>query len=199
MEPISAFISIIGLLRMFKQEAGERKAKDHREFVAWLDAHQHNVLSDLVTRNVGLCTQMDELLREDRANVIARLDKLQEIIAALLGRIDGMGNITKAFMTEVLSGQCTSLLRQFVESGDTVMVYSDFGSQGYSLQFAESEQPIQVTEDRFLKCDLQNLNELGLLTAERNDSCLNYGITREAVRYVELLPKESIESMDALG
>src|SRR5262245_31565552 len=62
MEPVAALVSIVSLLRIFKQERGERTKADHQAFMDWLEDHRHEELKNLIVNTGALRTEVDKVL-----------------------------------------------------------------------------------------------------------------------------------------
>jgi hypothetical protein len=45
----TAFATIVGLISNFRQERGAAEQLDHRQFIEWLDYHQHQEIKDLIS------------------------------------------------------------------------------------------------------------------------------------------------------
>jgi hypothetical protein len=135
--------------------------------------------------------EVDNLLREDQAKMLQKLDQIGDILMKLLGRVDEFKGLAVAVAPNAqLSDQAVSILRQFVDSGEALFFYQRFGSREYSIQLPHGEM-IGVAEPRFLEDDLNQLVTLGLLTAElTGDNSANYGITRNATRFIAAIDQK---------
>ncbi|HWW01069.1 MAG TPA: hypothetical protein VNZ64_15335 [Candidatus Acidoferrum sp.] len=188
MEPLSAFTALISLLRIFKQERGERKKADHQAFMEWLDYHHHEELKNLIANTAVLRSEVDKILAADHAAMLAKLDDIQTIVATLLSRVDEFRGLSLAVVPDAeLSEQAVSILRQFAESGADLLHYANYGSGQFVL--SADAQMLTVSEPRFLKNDLDQLKTLGLLSLAEYNSEGNplFNLTRNGVRYLEAI------------
>lgn len=188
MEPAAAIASIVSLLRIFKQEQGERKEADHQAFMEWLEYHHHEELKNLIVNTAALSTEVDKVLAADHALMLQKLDGIQTIVATFLSRVDEFHGLSLAVAPDAqLSEQAMSVLRQFVHSGAEILYYASYGAGQFSLQ-PENGEPFGVTEPRFLKNDLDQLVELGLFSVEYNsDGNPLFGLTRSGIRYLQAI------------
>jgi hypothetical protein len=115
MEPVTALASIVSLLRIFKQERGERKKADHLAFVEWLNYHHHEELKDVIVNTAALRSAVDNILAADHALMLRKLYDIQTIVATLLSRVDEFRGISLAVAPDTqFSKQALSVLRQFM-------------------------------------------------------------------------------------
>jgi hypothetical protein len=193
MEPLSAFTTLVSLLRIFKQERGERKKADHQAFIEWLDYHHHEELKNLIVNTAALSTEVDKILAADHAAMIEKLDDIQTIVVTLLSRVDEFRGLSAAVAPDIqLSEQAVSVLRQFIHSGGETLFYATYGPGQFCLQ-PDNGEPLTVTEPRFLRNDLDQLTVLGLLSVRHNsEGNPLLGITRNGVRYLEAVDGKDI-------
>jgi hypothetical protein len=186
MEPVTAFVSIVSLLRIFKQERGDRKKVDHQAFMEWLDYHHHEELKNLIVNTAALRTEVDNILTADHAIMLHKLDDIQKIVATLLSRVDEFRGLSLAVAPDAqLSDQALSVLRQFVESKGETLLYASHGPGQFVLQ-PDNGEPFGITDPRFLKDDLEQLLGLGLLSVENDsDGSRILRLTRNALRYLQ--------------
>ncbi len=188
MEPLSLFTTLVSLLRIFKQERAERKKADHRAFMEWLDYHHHEELKNLIVNTAALRTEVDQILAADHAAMVDKLDQIQTIVATLLSRVNEFRGLSLAVAPDVqLSEQAVSVLRQFAHSGADILFYVNYGDGQFSLQ-AENGDPLEVTEPRFLRDDLNQLAALGLFSVLYNsEGNPLFSLTRNGQRYLETI------------
>lgn len=186
MEPAAAFASIVSLLRIFKQEQGDKKKANHQAFVEWLDHHRHEDLKNLIVNTAALRTEVDKILASDHALMLQKLDNIQAIVATLLSKVDEFRGLFSTFASDdQLSEQAVSVLRQFAHSGGEILYYSSYGGGQFSLQ-PDNGEPLEVTEPRFLKNDLEQLVTLGLFSVDYNSQGNPlFGLTRNGMRYLQ--------------
>jgi len=188
MEPAAAIASIVSLLRIFKQERGERKKADHQAFMEWLEHHRHEDLKNRLVNTAALRTEVDKVLTADHALMLQKLDHIETIVATLLSRVDEFHGLSLAIAPDAeISDQAVSVLRQFVESGGDILYYASYSAGQFSLQ-PDNGEPFGVTEPRFLENDLDQLVALGLLSVDYNsEGNPLFGLTRNGVRYLEAI------------
>ncbi len=188
MEPVAAFATIVGLLRIFKQERGDRNKADHQTFMEWLDYHHHEELKSLIVNTAALRTEVDKILAADHAAMLEKLDDIQTIVAQLLSRVDEFRGLSLAVAPGAsLSEQAVSVLRQFAHSGADFLFYANYGGGQFALQ-PENGAPLQVSEPRFLKNDLDQLVALGLFSVECNSQGDPlFSLTRNGMRYLQAI------------
>ena len=194
MEPLAAastFATLVGLLRIFRQERGGHKTLDHQEFVEWLQHHRHEDLKSLIVNTATLRTEVDNILRSDHAQILQKLDQVSEILVGLMSRVGEFRGLALAVAPNSdLSDQALSILRQFANTGANCFYYLDHGGGQFSLGVRNGGQ-FEVTEQRFLGDDLDKLVGLGLLMVELNpQGDPLYHITRNAVRFLKALDEE---------
>jgi hypothetical protein len=194
MEPLTAataFATIVGLLRIFRQEQGERERLNHQKFIEWVEYHRHEELKNLIVNNAALRAEVDNLLQADHAQMLGKLDRIEEILVSLVSRVDGLRDLALAVAPNTtLSEQAISILRQFVESGATQLIYGNHGGGSYYLNFVGGAGKHKVAEWRLLTDDLNQLVALQLLSvaehkSDGTKSSTVYCITRCAIRFLE--------------
>jgi hypothetical protein len=192
MSPLTAattFSTIVGLLRIFRQERGEREKLNHQNFIEWMENHRHEELKNLIVNNAALRTEVDNLLQADHVQMLGKLDHIEEILVSLVSGVDDLRGIALAIAPNAsLSEQAILILRQFVDSGDDRLIYNNFGGANFVIVCLQGSL-IEVTEPRLIADDLNQLVALQLLTVVEYDSEGRpiYGITRNAVRFMEVV------------
>ncbi len=194
MDPVTtstAFATIVGLIGLFKQEAGSQKGKDTKSFMEWLEHHRHEEIKDLILRTHGLSEEIDQLLSEEHQAILAKLNSLDNSIAALASHIAGLGGMVQAIHPgSELSEQAFYFLSTLVRSGAKRILYLPH-LNGVSFQL-DNGQELDVKEGRFLEDDLDGLVQLGLLTVSHGShSSRTYRITRNAAAYVNMCEQEA--------
>jgi hypothetical protein len=168
MEPVSAFATIVGLLRAFKQEMGETKKADRQQFLDWLAQHRHDEIKDFIANTAAVRAEVDIVMAGDHTVMVRKLDTIQEVLATLLSRVEGFQGLSAAIAPKAqLSEQAVWILKQFYDSGDDTLYFAHYGSGQFTLQTDKSE-PFTVMNTRFLRADLEQLVALGLLGGELN-------------------------------
>jgi hypothetical protein len=193
MEPLTtatAFATIVGLLRIFRQERGERERLNHQNFIEWVDYHGHEELKNLIANNAALRTEVDNLLQADHAQMLEKLDRIEDILVNLVSRVHGLREIALAVApNSTLSEQAISILREFVDSGADQIRYLSEGRGSIYMEFVGGDRKPDLTEPRLVTDDLNQLVALQLLSVEGHtpDGKTTYGITRNAVRYIAVV------------
>jgi hypothetical protein len=107
-----------------------------------------------------------------------------DILMKLLGRVDEFKGLAVAVAPNAqLSDQAVSILRQFVESGDSELIYKSHDGGKYYFCTDEGN-PMTVTEPSFISDDLRQLLALGLLNINDRSDATRYEITRSAARFI---------------
>ena len=189
MPPLTAattFATIVGLLRIFRQERGEQAKLNHQHFIEWVEYHHHEELKSLIVNNAALRTEVDKLLQADHTQMLEKLDRIEEILVSLMSRVDEFRGMALAVSANAdLSEQAISILRKFVESGDDKFICIGCPGGQFVLQLFKGGR-IEVTEPRFVKDDLNYLTALYLLAVDyHSQRGPAYRITRNAVRFIE--------------
>ena len=186
-DPISSFVSILGLLSIFKQERKAKEDQNREVFFRWLDEHRHQELKEFILRSSELPSEIDRALHEDTQVIIGKLEQIDTILASLLSNVESLSGIAHAVHPNAqVSDQALDILRLLVESGA-----QEFGKFGYGeqiiLPLTNGSGSIKVDDYRFLEDDLNTLTALGFLLYRQNSDGSQefYGITRSAVKYVQ--------------
>ena len=188
MEPLtgaSTFATIVSLLRMFKQERGDREKLTHQQFMEWIEYHRHEELKSLFANSAALRSEIDALLRSDHAEMAQKLDRIQEGVVELLGRVDLFRGLAMIVAPNAgVSEQSMFILREFVASGDDKFYCIGCPHGRFVLQLGRRGR-IEIAEPRFVRDDLDQLVGLQLLTmgySSNGDPV--YRITRAAVNFI---------------
>src|ERR1035438_606116 len=127
MNPITAsttLATIVGLICNYKQERGAKKDLDHRDFIEWLEYHRHEDIKNLITNTHGLQEEVNQLLREDHAEILKKLDSINEVLSQVLSRVSGFEVFAQKLGSGAeLSEQALSILHQFADSKLKQFVY----------------------------------------------------------------------------
>jgi len=109
--------TLIELLAIYRQERGARRDLDHRDFIEWLENHRHEEIKELITHTFHLQAQIDDLLRHDHAEILAKLDKVNQIVVDILAHVEGFSAITSKIAPDAgLSANAVQILAAFVQS-----------------------------------------------------------------------------------
>src|ERR1017187_1245547 len=156
MDPLtlaSAFATIVHLLGVYAQEHKDVKGLDHQKFVEWLQYHKHEQLVELICNTAAIQSEVDKLLRQDHALMMAKLDAIDTTLASLLSRVEGFGGLASAMVPSAqLSEQAVSILRQFVTSQSKW--FQRIMMRPGPMYCLENGGQIEYTEPRFIDDDL---------------------------------------------
>lgn len=192
MDPLTAsttFATIVSLISIFKQEQQGEKNDDREAFLGWLSTHRHEELKEFIIRSQEIGNEIDLALQQDHEVILAKLENMDEILATLLSRVEGIGGLARALHPNTeISEQAVNILRALVSS--TSSEFHKIMAMGHpaSLSLVHGGS-FSITEPRFLDDDLQTLLRLGLLRVRYggNTGTEFYGITRNAVKLVEAI------------
>ena len=84
----TTFATIVGLLRIFRQERGEREKLNHQNFIEWVAYHRHEDLKNIIVSNAALRTEVDNLLQAVHAKMFEKLDHIEEILVSMVSRVN---------------------------------------------------------------------------------------------------------------
>ena len=198
--PANALATIVQLLGMFTQERANAKNLDHQQFTEWLTFHKHEQLVQLICNHAAIRSEVDNLLRQDHAQIITKLDAISDSISSLLGRTQAVGALALAIAPEsALSDQAIFILRQLTNSSSRYLIYGEV-SNGCMFQLEQGDL-LQYYDHRFLLDDLETLVAYGLLAPKPTSSNFStcYRITRAGAQFIATLPANSTPTNDAGG
>lgn len=188
---ISSFVSLVGMLALFKQERGTTENLDHRKFMEWLDHHQHQELKDLISRTHHLSSEVDQLLLQDQREILRRFSALDTVLSSVLSRLEDFAGIATVLRPSAqISSQAIDILRLLAESDANG--FSILPLVGQKLLCLNSGQTYAVEEERFLPDDLAQLVACGLLLEDftsRGETL--YRLTRAGAEYAKQAPREN--------
>src|SRR5438105_15263360 len=87
----TAAATIRQLIGMFRQEKGARQDLTHKEFIEWLEYHRHEEVKELITHTFHLSNGVDELLRQDHAHIITKLNEANAMLTDILAHVKEFG------------------------------------------------------------------------------------------------------------
>jgi hypothetical protein len=192
MDPLiltSSFATIMGLVCNF---AGEQRAitnDEYNEFIIWLQNNHHNEIRNLIISNKLLSSGLGDLFKQSHADVLQRLNRLDEALASVAAHVDGFGSIAEAVRPGIkLSDQSVTILSQLNDSGGSKFLgLHTFDGSAY-LILDGNQGALEVEDLRFIEDDLCNLTELGYLRITLNSRGEKvYNITRQAAAFVIML------------
>lgn len=190
MEPVSAFATIVGLLATFKNERKIKSDNEYKEFIEWLNEHQHREIIDLLELNTNTTISIKALLNQDREMLLGKLESIDQMLASISSQIDGFGDLAQSLKPGFeLSEQALSILRQIEEAqASAFLVMKVMGGQIMMLLIDGNGSQIEYNEPRFLEDDYETMVSLGLLLQDFNSKGEPvYRITRQASKLVQLV------------
>ena len=186
MNPITAsttLATIVGLICNYKQERGAKKDLDHRDFIEWLEYHRHEDIKNLITNTHGLQEEVNQLLREDHAEILKKLDSINEVLSQVLSRVSGFEVFAQKLGSGAeLSEQALSILHQFADSKLKQFVYLTDRDE---LLLLPPPNLIIIEDVRFLHDDLHTLEMLDFIRVSDHSGNGDpiYSLTRSGVHY----------------
>jgi predicted transcriptional regulator len=187
MDPLTistAFATLVQLLGIYRQERGARRDLDHRDFIEWLENHRHEEIKELITRTFHLQSQIDDLLRQDHAEILTKLDEVNQIVFDILAHVEGFSAITSKVVPDAgISANAVQILVAFVQSRARVMVHT----KPDTIMFAEVGGGLEFPDSRFLSDDLASLEGLGLIAHNESSGAKGYyRLTRRGAQFIEM-------------
>ena len=123
MDPVTALATIVQLLGLFRQEKGQRTDLNHQQFIEWLEYHRHEELKDLITHTFHLSQEVDQLLHEDQAVILAKLNDVNGIVADILQHVEGLSSLAETLAPGAgLSDDAVAVGRLFCACAAKTMV-----------------------------------------------------------------------------
>ena len=182
---IAEFTTLVGLIATYKQLRDGREAKDEQAFKQWLIHHKFDALNEQIARSHHLNTELNDLLRQDTSDILAKLKTIEDVVLSVSKKIDGFEGIAATYSdTETLSDQAVSVLSLMEKSQEGTGILFEH-RQEYSLRLLPQEQgSIQPSENRFFREDVEHLVNLGWLAVidHTNDGHPKLQITRAGSR-----------------
>lgn len=180
----NAVAVIMQLIGLYRQEVGARKDLTHREFIEWLEHHRHEEIKNLITHTYHLESQVDELLRQDHAQIIAKLDQVNLIVADILARVDGLAVVAEKIVpVSGLSNDAIDILK-VVDRSKSGELFVPGGTT-----FHVDRVTYATENPKFFHSDLRSLVEHGFLfedfSAPANHAC--FRITRRGSEFLKLV------------
>lgn len=190
MEPLAlslAFASIIGLMSNFKSERKEKSDNEFQDFIYWLENKRHLQIKQLLEENKDFAEGVKNLLNRNQEDIINRLQEINNTLLLFSSKIDGLKEISHALAPNIeISDQAISIIDQLEKSGGSY--FSEMHVDGGTLfRIMDGKQGyIDIYESRFIKHDLQMLENLDLLIHDQSQGGKNlYHITRLALKLLE--------------
>lgn len=181
-----SFAMIVGLLSNFK---AERSSTDLNDFISWVKERYNEDIAASIERDQALSSKLTQILSSNHEKLIDELSKFDLLISSIADQFKELSGLARAVHPEsVFSDQAISILRQFVESGASVMmehkIMDRSGKNDYYLMEG-GHGKITYNEPRFIEDDLRILAGTGLLRFELTlKGTRRFLITRAAVSFI---------------
>ncbi len=189
MDPLSlasSFATIVGLIGQFRGERAGKTQPSLKDFQQWLEESHQNDIKSLLDQHSKMVEGIKIMLSEDRDIFLDKIQSINNALIAYSSHINGFSQIAEAIYPNFgLSDQAISILKQF-EYAEASKALDHHTRAGLLLIFIDGKGgSIEITEQKFLESDLNQLVNLGLLIHSLNSKGSNlYTITREASNLV---------------
>lgn len=184
----NSFAAIVGLLVTFQSTRDQANISD---FLEWLRENNNENTAIVIENDIELQRQLSAFIGQNHDEVMSQLSKLNNLMVSVASRMDGLSGLALKFNdTYGLSDQAIGVLRQFVNSKSKSIyrVETIDGEVNYLLM---SDGNIEYDDSRFIDADVQSLVDNKLITKEAlSSSDFSYGITRQAVVFIESLKSD---------
>lgn len=184
----NSFAAIVGLLVTFQSTRDQANISD---FLEWLRENNNENTAIVIENDIELQRQLSAFIGQNHDEVMSQLSKLNNLMVSVASRMDGLSGLASTFeLNNSLSDQAIGVLRQFVNSKSKSIyrVETIDGEVNYSLM---SDGNIEYDDSRFIDADVQSLVDKKLITKEAlSSSDFSYGITRQAVVFIESLKSD---------
>jgi hypothetical protein len=195
MGTITGFRLILSLISLFRQKRGQRESVKKEDFYAWLIEHKFQDVKDVITETFGMEIQIETLLQMNQEQLLARFDEVDQKLFCIMNSMQEFRSLIKIVAPQsILSEQEESILRQFVDSGDYVLIDTSGCSNPISWSTNRGIE-IKVKEIRYLNSNLQRLVALGFLLEGFNGHT-NYELTGDGIEYVNNLKKSMLSKQE---
>ena len=184
----NSFAAIVGLLVTFQSTRDQANISD---FLDWLRENNNENTAIVIENDIELQRQLSAFIGQNHDEVMSQLSKLNNLMVSVASRMDGLSGLASTFeLNNSLSDQAIGVLRQFVNSKSKSIyrVETIDGEVNYLLM---SDGNIEYDDSRFIDADVQSLVDNKLITKEAlSSSDFSYGITRQAVVFIESLKSD---------
>ena len=149
--------------------------------------HKFQEVKDCITKNFELEAQIENLLRQNHDELLARFNNVDEQLLRIMYSITEFRDIIQQIAPQViLTKQEENILNQFVNSGSNYLI--DYFNLSTPINWKAGDIKIQVENTRTLNSSLERLASLGFLLPKKNSQGgVNYGLTEQAFDYVKNL------------
>jgi hypothetical protein len=182
----------VQLIAIYRQERGARKDLDHRDFIEWLEHHRHEDIKELITHTYHLQSQVDDLLRQDHALILQKLDEVNQIAASILARLEGFSAVANIVAPNLgISLQTMGLLRLLARSktGRFIMMSEN--------QFVVDTALFHPADTKFFHDDVTALVTSNLVTVDHTSGGdLVLLLNRRGAQLANMLPPRTEEEQN---
>lgn len=157
------------------------------DFQQWLEDSHQNDIKALLDQQSKMVEGIKIMLAEDRDIFLEKIQSINKALIAYSSPINGLSQIAEALSPNFcLSDQAISIIKQF-EDAEASKALDHKTRAGLNLIFIDGKcGSIDITEQRFLESDLNQLVNLRLLIHSLSPKGSNlYTITREASNLVK--------------
>jgi DNA-binding phage protein len=185
-ENLDKFLMLFQLFQMFLPESKDNSVD---EFKKWLEIHNHNQMVEILNNENQIANYLANLIADKNEDLKKQLADINQMVASILANTKTFAPVASMMNIQSnLSEQAVSILKQFVESGGHDMTPAHtLSERSYILNNGE----LKYSEERFLDDDLHTLVALGFIREQFDkNGDISYIITRNAVKFIESLPKE---------
>ncbi len=188
MDPITALVTIVQLIGLFRQEKSLEKDLTHQQFMEWLEYHRHEQLKEFIAQTAHVSQEVDRLLREDQAVILAKLNDINAMVADILRHVEGLRSLATAVAPQAgLSEYAIAMVRYFVQSGAKTMVVHP---HHVSVFFEGPGTRMVFKDSRFMDDDLASLLKHGFIISKLAAHSRVFNLTRRGATFVNMLPKQ---------
>lgn len=127
---------------------------------------------------------MDDLLRQDHAQILSKLDHVNLIVVEILSRVEGLSEVATTIVPDAgLSDQAIGILKLVTQSKE-----GELFNPGQVEQLIVDANFYAAEDPRFLQDDIASLVNRGFLLVLRTDSGEPYyKLTRRGGKFIELV------------
>lgn len=194
MDPLTGFITIVGLITQYRSEVKGRTDSDNQEFKDWLNENRYTDLVDLLCRDSETLSAVENLIREDNDTFKKKLSAIETALLKFSSLVEDFDQIAYLLDSKAgLSDQAVSILSQMeAVEAEALLLVASLGERSLMIIRGPNSGEIQLEEPRYLDTDLEDLVSLGLLIQDYNSRGEPlYVITRQASRLVREIGSNS--------
>jgi hypothetical protein len=182
----TTFSTIVSLISDFRDKHKEVAADDHQKFLEWLSENRHDQIKKLLEQNQSTSISIKAILNLQSSLILDKLELVDNKLCSILS----VDNLFRSLVVSIkpnsaLSEQAVNFLRQIENAqASQVLQFDMMGELNYIFIDGVGDN-LYIDEPRFIKDDLVQLLELGLLRLEYNSKGESiYIYTRSAAELV---------------